>query len=162
MRKTIGMAILATALGSVPAPAQPAGEGPRDGRRERGKELSEFLGLSAEQQDKWRALVAEHRETMKPLFEEGQTLREEARKATEDGASNEEVGAAVKAVQAHRDKVRSANQELEGRLTALLSGEQKTKYEAFKAARRSERGEGRHHRGPRRRGGAGAEPPPES
>jgi len=158
MRRTIGLAILAVALGGGPALAQGRGDGPREGRGgERARELADFLDLTTEQRAQWRDIAAEHRDAMKPLFEEGQKLRQNVKKLMDSGASDEEVGAAMKAAREHREKVRAASEEFEGRLQSVLTADQKTKYEAFKAARRSGR-DGRRERGPRRHGQPGEAP----
>jgi len=163
MRRNIGLAILAAATAAAaaagidPVLAQGKGDGPREGRFvERGKELADYLDLTAEQRDQWRTLASEHRQAMKPLFEEGQKLRENVKKLMDGGASDAEVGAAMKAARDHRDQVRAASEEFDGRLTSVLTEEQKTKYEAFKAARRTER-DGRRERGPRRPGRPGGD-----
>jgi len=153
MKRTIGLAILATALGSIPLLAQAAGDGPRADRKgRRGQQLADFLKLTPDQQSQLKALMAEHREAMKPLFEEGRKLRERARELTTSNASDEEVGAAVKAAAAQRDKIRAARQELDGQIKSLLDDEQKTKYDAWKAARRGGRGDWGHRGGHGRRG----------
>jgi len=157
MRRTIGLAILAVALGGGPALAQGRGDGQREGRGERGRELADFLDLTAEQRAQWRDIAAEQREAMKPLFEEGQKLRQNVQKLMDTGASDEEVGAAMRAAREHREQVRAASQEFESRLQSVLTADQKTKYEAFKAARRSGR-DGRSERGPRRHGRPGDAP----
>jgi Spy/CpxP family protein refolding chaperone len=153
MKRTIGLAILATALGSIPLLAQAAGDGPRAARQGRwGQQLADFLKLTPDQQSQLKALMAEHRETMKPLFEEGRKLRERVRELTTSNAPDEEVGAAVKAAAAQRDKIRAARQELDGQIKSLLDDEQKTKYDAWKAARRAGRGDRGPHGGHGRRG----------
>jgi len=153
MKRTIGLAILATALGSIPLLAQAAGDGPRAARKGHwGRELADFLKLTPDQQSQLKALMAEHRTAMQPLFEEAQTLREHARELTQNGASDAEVGAAVKAAAAQRDRIRAAQQELDGQIKSLLDDEQKTKYDAWKAARRAGRGDRGRHGGDGRRG----------
>jgi len=156
MRRTIGMAILGVAVGALPVLAQPAGEGPRGRRSPRGEALAEHLGLTEAQRAEWKKLTAEHRQRMRPLFEEGQALRKKSRDALENDEPAVVVGEAEKALHAHREKVRAANQEFEARLKAVLDDAQKEKYEAFRAARREGHRE-RSERGPRegrpRRGG---------
>jgi Spy/CpxP family protein refolding chaperone len=158
MKRTIGIAILAAALGAVPATAQPAGQGPPEGRRgQRGAALFEYLGLSAEQQEQWRGLHKQHREAMKPYREEGQALRQQVQKSLEAGEAGVLVGDAVRALYDHRQEMKAAREALQGQIESLLTAEQKEKYEAFKAARgmRGKSRGGRGRRGPRGRGAGG-------
>jgi Spy/CpxP family protein refolding chaperone len=148
------MAILGAALGAVPAAAQPAGPGPGEGRRgKRGQAVIEYLGLSAEQQQQWRALHKQHREEMKPLFEEGRTLRQRVRESLEANEPEVVVGEAVKAAYAHRQLMQKEREAFQEQLKSVLNEEQQVKFEAFKAAR-GLRGKGRPGRG----GGWGGRP----
>jgi len=155
MKRLIGTVILGAAVGAVPAVAQPAGPGPGEGRRgNRGRALVEYLGLSAEQAQQWRALHVQHREEMKPLFEEGRALRQTVKESLEAGEDEFAVGAAVKAVHAHRQRMQQEREAFQEQLNSSLSEEQKEKLEAFKAARRVG-GKGRAGRGNRRGGRPG-------
>jgi len=161
MNRTIGIAILGAALGAVPVTAQPAGQGRPEGRRgQRGGALFEYLGLSPEQQEQWRALHEQHREEMKPYREEGRALHQRVRESLETDEPDAVVGEAVKAVYDHRQRMKAARETFRGQLESVLNAEQKEKLEAFEAARgmrgkdRGERGRGRGSRRPRG-GGAG-------
>lgn len=161
MKRLIGTVILGAAVGAVPAVAQPAGPGPGEGRRgNRGRALVEYLGLSAEQAQQWRALHEQHREEMKPLFEEGRTLRQRVRESLEADAPELLVGEAVKAVHAHRQQVQKKREAFRDQLTSVLSEEQKQKFEAFQAARQAvgKGRAGRGYRGGRRGRGFGPSP----
>jgi Spy/CpxP family protein refolding chaperone len=154
MKRTIGIAFLA-ALGAVPATAQPPGQGPPEGRRgQRGEALFEYLGLSPEQQEQWRALHEQHREAMKPFREEGRALHQQVQKSLEAGEAEVLVGGAVRALYDHRQEMKAAREAFQGQLESVLTAEQKEKFEAFKAARglrgkgRGGRGRGRGARGP--------------
>jgi Spy/CpxP family protein refolding chaperone len=152
MKRLIGTVILGAAVGAVPAVAQPTGPGPGEGRRgNRGRALVEYLGLSAEQAQQWRALQEQHREEMKPLFEEGRALRQRVKEALEAGENEFAVGEAVKAVHAHRQRMQQEREAFQEQLKSSLNEKQKEKFEAFKAARRAGRGNrrgGRSGRGP--------------
>jgi Spy/CpxP family protein refolding chaperone len=162
MKRLIGTAILGAALGAVPAAAQPAGQGPREGRRgNRGQAVIEYLGLSAEQQQQWRALHEQHRGEMKPLLEEGRALRQRVRESLDANEPDVLVGQAAKAAHAHRQQMQKEREAFEGQLKSLLDQEQKEKFEAFKAARRMG-GKGRPGRGNRRGGRPGRGPAPPS
>jgi Spy/CpxP family protein refolding chaperone len=136
MKRLIGTVILGAAVGAVPAVAQPAAPGPGEGRRgNRGRALVEYLGLSAEQTQQWRALHEQHREEMKPLFEEGRALRQRVKEALEAGEDEFAVGAAVKAVHAHRQLVQQKREAFQEQLKSSLNEKQKERLEAFEAAR---------------------------
>ena len=161
MKKLIGTVVLGAAVGAVPAVAQPAGPGQGQGRRgSRGGALVEYLGLSAEQTQQWRALHEQHREEMKPLFGEGRALGQRVKESLEAGEDEFAVGEAVKAVHAHRQRMQQEREAFKEQLKSSLNEEQKEKLEAFKAARRAG-GKGRPGRGNRRGGrpGRGVGPP---
>jgi Spy/CpxP family protein refolding chaperone len=158
MQRTIGIAILGAALGAATATAQPPGQGPPEGRRgQRLEKVFEYLGLSAEQQEQWRALREQHWKEMKPYREEGRALHQRVQESLEADEPEILVGEAVKAVYEHRQKMKAAREAFQGQLESVLNAEQKEKFEAFKAAR-GMRGKGRGGRGRGRRGpyGGGA------
>jgi Spy/CpxP family protein refolding chaperone len=162
MKRLIATAILGTAVGTAPVAAQPARHGPPEGRRgHRASALVEYLGLSAEQQEQWRALHHQHWEAMKPLREEGRTLRQRVRESLEANEPEVVVGEAVKALHAHRQQMQKAREAFESELRALLTDEQKAKLDAFQAARRAG-GKGRPGWGHRRGGRPGRGPAPQS
>jgi Spy/CpxP family protein refolding chaperone len=150
MKPSMGWAILGAALLALPAGAQTTGQAQQQGRegyrQHRGERLADYLGLTEQQRAQWREMVAKHREEMKPLREEGRTLRQRAREAVDANESDAQVGEAVKALHAHREKIRAANETFEGQLKSMLTEEQLKKYDAFKAARSVRHGGGR--RGP--------------
>jgi Spy/CpxP family protein refolding chaperone len=155
MKRNMGWAILGAALLALPVAAQTTGSSePRQGREgyghQRGKRLADYLGLTEEQRAQWREMVAKHRDEMKPLREEGRALRQRASEAVDANESDAQVGEAVKALHAHREKVRAANEAFGSQLESLLTAAQRQKYDAFKAARSARRGgRGRGGFGPR-------------
>jgi hypothetical protein len=113
--------------------------------------MAEYLGLSGDQKATWATLREEHRAEMTPLRQEGRDLRSRLRGAM-DAASPDPaaVGNAALAMKQHRDKIKAAEDAFHTRLAGTLSDDQKTKFEAFKAAHRGGRGQGfRAHRGHR-------------
>jgi Spy/CpxP family protein refolding chaperone len=158
MKRTVGIAILGAALGAVTATAQPPGQGPPEGRRgHRGEAVFEYLGLSPEQQEQWRALHEQHREEMKPFREEGRALHQRVKESLEADEPEVLVGEAVKAVYEHRQRMKAGREAFQGQLESVLNPEQKEKFEAFQAAR-GLRGKGRGGRGHRRGGRPGRGP----
>jgi len=130
-------AAIATA-GAGLAWADARGAGPRGrGGAARGERLATYLGLNEEQQASWKSLHEQHDTEMQPLREEGRHLHQKLR-ATMDAPAPDPaaVGAATLALKQHREKMRAAQKAFEGQLTSVLTPEQKTKFEAFRAAHR--------------------------
>jgi Spy/CpxP family protein refolding chaperone len=150
MKRSMGWAVLGAALLALPALAQTTGDAPRRGRggegMHRGERVADYLGLTEQQRAQWRDMVAKHRDEMKPLREEGRALRQRAREAMDANEPDAQVGEAVKALHAHREKVRAASEAFRSQLESVLTAEQRQKYEAFEAARSLRRG--RRGRGP--------------
>jgi protein CpxP len=142
--------------------AAPEGEraeaGPGRGRR--AERLAEYLDLSAEQQATWKSLREKHRADTQPLREEGRALHDRMRAAID--APNPDataVGEAALALKAYRGKVRASHEAFKAELAAVLTPEQKTRFEAMQALRGP--GRGRHGAGKGRRHGP-VEPPIEN
>jgi Spy/CpxP family protein refolding chaperone len=162
MGRTFAVAVAAVLGLALAAAAQepPPGRGPegrQDGRAGRGHRLVEYLGLDAQQQAAVQKLREQQRDEMKPLWAEGGELRRKLREATEAEKPDAlAVGEATLALRAHRDKMKAQHAAFEQKLVALLTPEQKQKYEALKAARDFGRGgpfgERRTGRGAGRRG----------
>jgi Spy/CpxP family protein refolding chaperone len=157
MKKTLSITTLAAvALAGVAvlATAQPQGPA-RQGRGGEGRlqRVAEFLGLTEDQQAAWKSLQERHRTEMEPLRQEGRELHERLKAAIEaENPDPAAVGAATLALKQHREKAKAAHQAFTGKLTSILTPEQKTKFEAFQAKHRGGPGqpggfEGR--RGPR-------------
>lgn len=157
MKRLMGITILGAAVGVSGATAQPAGEGPRGGGH-RARAIVDYLDLTQEQQDSWKALREQHRDEMKALREEGRGLGQALRKSLEADEPDAVVGEAAKAVHAHRQLVKQARETFQGQLKSVLTPEQQQKFEAFEAARAMGR-KGRGARGHRRaRPGRGTPP----
>jgi Spy/CpxP family protein refolding chaperone len=157
MKKLMGMAVVGAALGTLPAVAQPAGEG-RGGGPHRARAIVEYLDLTQEQQNSWKALREEQREEMKALREEGRGLRQRLQEALQADEPDAAVGEAAKAAHAHRQLMKQAREAFEGRLKSVLTPEQREKFDAFEAARAMGR-KGRGARG-NRQGRPGRGTPP--
>ena len=146
--KLIGMAVMGAVLGALPATTQPAGEGRRGGGQ-RARAIVEYLDLTQEQQDSWKALREQHRDEMKLLRDEGRGLGQALRKSLEADEPDAVVGEAAKAVHAHRQAVKQAREAFEGQLKSVLTPDQQQKFDAFEAVRamgrkgRGARGTGR-------------------
>jgi len=155
MRKTLGIMSLAAmglAAATFAAKAEPEGAG-RPGRGEgRHQRVVEYLGLTEEQQATWKSLHEQHKGEMEPLRQEGRDLHQQLRAAMDaENPDPAAVGTATLALKEHREKVKAAREAFEGRLMGVLSAEQKTKFEAFKASHGPRHGRPgfRGRRGPR-------------
>ena len=113
--------------------------------------MAEHLGLSEEQRATWKSLYEQHRTEMEPLRQEGRDLHERLARALDATSPDPTaVGLATIAMKQHRDKIKAADEAFQTRLTGTLSEEQKTKFEALKAANRGGHGQGfSGHRGPK-------------
>jgi Spy/CpxP family protein refolding chaperone len=134
MKRLIVVTILGAAFGALPAAAQPAGDGPGHGRH-RARAIVDYLDLTPEQQEQWKALREQHREEMKGLREDGRDVRQRLRESLEADAPDAVVGEAAKAAHAHRQRMDQARKAFGGELRSVLTPEQREKFDAFQAAR---------------------------
>jgi len=136
---TMAAALFAAGVAWAGAPAQSPG---RQGGS-RGQRMADHLGLTEDQKATWATLREEHRAEMMPLRQEGRDLRSRLRGAM-DAASPDPtaVGNAALAMRQHRDKIKTSEDAFHTRLAGTLSDEQRTKFEAFKAAHQASRGRG--------------------
>lgn len=158
MKTTFGVVMLGLTLAAGGAALAGPEAGKGAGRSARhAQRLAEELGLTEEQQASWKALQEQHRAEMQPLWSQGRELREKLRAAIEaENPDPQTVGAATLAFEQHRKEMEAARQAFREKLSALLTPEQKAKFDALKASRRMG------PRGPEgsgRRRGAPAEPP---
>jgi Spy/CpxP family protein refolding chaperone len=145
--KLFGISMLGVALGLTPVMAVSA-EAPADSGQTRGGErrlgrAADYLGLTADQQATWKSLFEQHKAEIEPLRQEGHQLHERLKAAM--SAQNPDptaVGEATLALKNHREKMKAAHTAFQTRLTSTLTPEQKTKFEALKAAHHAHR-----HRG---------------
>ena len=159
--KWFGVAVLSlgTAAGTGWALAAPDQDGAGAPWRARGRDrLSQYLGLSEQQQAQWKTMREQQREQMKPLRDEGRALRQKLQQAL--GATQPDpqaVGQATIALSAHREKVRAQRDQFRQQLAGILDPQQKQKLDALRQMRRNRRGHGWHGAGPAK-GGDGEAP----
>jgi Spy/CpxP family protein refolding chaperone len=147
--KTTILATLAvTALLSASAPvawAQPPG-GPRGvhGRgHEGGRDLTEFLGLSDEQREAWRRAHKSHFEALRPTFEKIRDLREQMKAELESSSPDAAtVGGYLISIHQLDADIEASRGDLDSALREILTDEQETKLDAWKAANPDRRGFG--------------------
>jgi Spy/CpxP family protein refolding chaperone len=157
--RTILLPILATLALTATAPlalAQPLGspgDGPRGmhGRHDRGGDLVEFLGLTEEQEEQWKAAHKAHFEGLRPTFEKIRDLREQM-KAELEGEAPDATTVGGLMIQIHQldGDLEAGRDQLDATIREILTDEQQTKLDAFKAASPGRRGPGGGWGGPRR------------
>lgn len=152
------IAAAAVAALGLPLVAQTSGAGEDgDDRRHHGRHglhgrVTEFLDLTEQQKASVKQLKDEMRERVRPLREEQRAAREQLRTALE--AANPDpaaVGRLVIAMEGKRDEMRAVHQEFQRDFAALLTPEQREKYDSLKETRSffHERRGHRGHRGAR-------------
>ena len=152
------IAALALALLSLPAlfAQRGTGVGARaEGKAGRHGRMAEYLNLTDQQQASARQLFQDLREQTQPLRQEQKALREQLRTAL--AAANPDptaVGRLMIDIHAKREQMKAAREQMNKSFAALLTPEQRQKYDALKDARESF-GHRRHGRFGRH-GGSGA------
>jgi len=132
---SLGIAVALVGAGVARADA-PGENGRGRGGEWRAERLAKVLGLSAEQQASWKSLHEQHQTEMQPMRQEGRDLYQKLKATMEvQNPDPAAVGSAMLAVKQHREKVMNAEKAFRGQLEALLTPEQKTKFDAIGAAR---------------------------
>ena len=149
MKRALILITLATAM-AVTAAAQP---GPPPPRRD---VLAEYLQLTDAQKSAWQSSRTDFEATVKPLHEQQRALHEQIEtamaSATPDTAAIAKLMASIKQI---GDQIKAAHEAFEAKLASTLTTDQKTKFQAFQAAR-----EFLQQHGPRPEGGPGGHPRP--
>jgi len=129
----ITLSILLAALGaSAAGPPHPPGPG-GPGGPPNDRALAEYVGLTANQKEAWAAIRAETRTTVESLHEQERALHERIRDAVEAGDSAA-AGTLMLQMRALHAQFETARKSTEAKFAALLTTEQKVKFEAFQAA----------------------------
>ena len=98
--------------------------------------LTQYLGLSAEQQAQWKSIHEASRASMEALMEQRHTLEEQLHTALDNpNADAATVGRIMLDIRALNEKMKAAHDAIDAQLAATLTAEQKTKFAAFQAAR---------------------------
>jgi len=134
-------AILSLLLG-VAASAQ-RGPGMRHHGRHGGMmdadRLADYLSLTAAQKTQVEQLREEMKAAMEPLREEHRELAEAVHTALENKADATTVGNAVIAAHEQREKMRALHEQYDGKLEAVLTPAQRSRWNALKDARKAMR-----------------------
>ena len=139
------LALTATAPLALAQPPGAPGDGPRGmhGRHDRGGDLVDFLGLTDEQEEQWKAAHKAHFEGLRPTFEKIRDLRDQMKAELESEAPDATtVGGFMIQIHQLDADLEAGRDELEAAVREILTDEQETKLEAFKAANPGRRGFG--------------------
>jgi Spy/CpxP family protein refolding chaperone len=111
--------------------------------------LVAYLNLTADQKAAWDAARKEFDTAAQPLFDKQRDADEALHTALDAKSADAcSIGTQMLAIRAIGDQIHAAHDALEAKLEAMLTADQKAKYEAFEAAAQLLRGpEG--HPGPR-------------
>lgn len=109
-----------------------------EGRGHRLGRMAEYLDLTDQQRESARQLFLSYAEKVRPLREGRRDVREQLRAALDaPNPDPAQVGRLVIRIHDTRDQVRAARQEMDKSFAALLTPEQRAKYDALKDARDS-------------------------
>ncbi len=146
MKRNLTIALLVTLLattaafgqGRGPAPTAPPGGGVNAGPGGPGPGpgpdlLAEYLGLTTEQKAAWQAAREESRTATQAIHEEKRAVMDELRTALE-GTDGCAIGNLMLENKAIDGQLKAAHEALQAKLMAVLTAEQKAKFEAFQAA----------------------------
>src|SRR5439155_850499 len=104
--------------------------------REGAGELGHYLQLNATQRSAWDGAKAEFESSTEALFQKRHALMEQVEAALKSKSSDAcSIGSNMVAAQAVGDQIRAAREALTQKQLSVLTPEQKTKYDAFVAAR---------------------------
>ena len=121
--------VVAGAFAAGPPP-RPAGGPPPMGN---GNVLAEYLALTASQKDSWETIQSNLRTTLDSFRDQQHTLHEQLETALE-GTDAAAVGNLMLQIRAIGDQIKAAHDAAHAQFAALLTAEQKVKFDAFEAA----------------------------
>jgi Spy/CpxP family protein refolding chaperone len=99
------------------------------------REMAEYLQLTAAQQTAWDNAHADFRNATRTLVEKRSAFGREAEGLLKEKSSDAcRIGALTISIQTINDQVRTEENALQQKVLSTLTPDQKTKYEAFRAA----------------------------
>ncbi len=136
MKNQIPLILAVGALLAWPAVGEPPAGAPAEPAPRLIERLTEVLSLSDSQTASVETLVESHRNQVRALREEQRADREAIRALVEgENPDPAEVGRLVIATHAKRQQVKAARESFEASLSALLTPEQRTAFDAVKRDR---------------------------
>jgi Spy/CpxP family protein refolding chaperone len=138
MKRIVTTIALATMIATAAIAQQPRRMGPNGGPGgpPPPRELENFLGLTADQKTQIDALHQSMRSTLDPLFEQRRAAEDQLHALVESANPDPTaVGKQFLAVHAIDEQLKAAHDANEQKVAALLTADQRVKFEAFNAAR---------------------------
>lgn len=126
----VAMAVLlitTAAFAQGPGPGGPPPGGPG------GDPLAEYLALTNDQKTAWQTIQNELRASVSGLHDQQRTLHEQLATAL-DGTDAAAIGTLMLRIRAIGDQIKAAQDAADNKFEALLTPDQRTKFEAFQAA----------------------------
>ena len=128
-------AVLLWAIGSL-AVAQPGPMPPQHPPRGGEDRLATYLALTAEQKSQWDAARKTFEDGIEPLREHIEATHEQIEKLMDAKSTDAAaIGNLMIDIRNTRDQIKTKHDALDATLESFLTAEQKTKFEAFLAAR---------------------------
>lgn len=113
-----------------PPQGGPGGPPPGGGN---GALLAEYLGLTTAQKASWETIQNERRATMESFRDQQETLHQQLETALE-GTDAAAIGNLMLQIRAIQEQIKAAHDAAHDQFAALLTTEQRVKYDAFEAA----------------------------
>ena len=131
---TLTVLLAAAAIAAPPAPHQGGPGAPPPGAGPNGDAaLADYLDLTAAQIESWKAIQSDVRTSVQSLLEQQRALHEQLRAAL-DGTDANAIGALMLQIRGIGDQIKAARDAADAKFSALLTTEQKSRFEAFQAA----------------------------
>ncbi len=128
----LSLFLIATGAFAAGHPPQGGPGGPPPGGGN-GALLAEYLGLTTQQKASWETIQNELRATMESFRDQQQTLHQQLETALE-GTDAAAIGNLMLQIRAIQEQIKAAHDAAHDKFAALLTAEQKVKYNAFEAA----------------------------
>jgi len=127
--------LLVSLLLASAAVAQPRPGGPPPGGGPGGSErIAQYLHLTDSQRTAWETEHATFRASTQSLFAKQRDLENQLHTSLDSGSTDAcAVGGLMLQIRSVRDQVKTAHEALDGRLEALLTPEQKSRFESMRA-----------------------------
>jgi Spy/CpxP family protein refolding chaperone len=132
----LAISLLLIAMGAFaagPPPRGAAGPGGPPPGGGNGAALAEYLDLTTDQKASWETVQDELRATIESFRDQQETLHEQLETALE-GSDATAIGNLMLQIRAIHEQIKAAHDSAHDKFAALLTAEQKVKFDAFEAA----------------------------
>ena len=142
--KILLLSVLALFLLALPAMAQPGGNARPDPNEilHNPRALARFLKLTPAQQETLKTLAQELEGKVKPIRDQQKALKDQLQDQLDAASPNAcTIGDTVLDIHENYEKIEAALKDFDTKFTAILTPEQKRKYDALKEAAKLLRGD---------------------